>query len=149
MGGTTSLALDSNGHRALIFNIKSKNLKTFFGLLQGIALIGGGMIINLISSIPLLCMLLRVRQLSSIIFILIDIHPNHTHFFKNSTCSSVMSAITDWLWLPSVRFSHIQQTWIWERLYDSCMPSYNIRMPCVRSISSTSILTFSSYSFYF
>ena len=82
MAGTTSLALDSNGHRALIFNIKSKNLKTFFGLLQGIALIGGGMIINLISSIPLLCMLLRVRQLSSIIFSLIDIHPNHTHFFK-------------------------------------------------------------------
>jgi hypothetical protein len=75
------------------------------------------------------------------------------HFFLLlfcSTCRNVMSTITSRLWIPSVRSSHVQQTWIWERMYDSCMPSYTIRMPCVRPLSSHLIyLTLYSYSFYF
>ena len=43
-----------------------------------------------------------------------------------------MSAIISWFWVPSVRSSHVQQTWIWERMYGSFMHSCDIRMPCVR-----------------
>ena len=52
-----------------------------------------------------------------------------------STCSSVMSAIISWFWVPFVRSSHVQQTWIWERRYGACVYSYSIRMPFVRLIS--------------
>jgi hypothetical protein len=93
---------------------------------------------------PLHCMLHRVR-LSSVISL--DTHSNTLYFY--STCSSYMSAVTSWLWLPTVRSSHVQQTWIWGRMYDSCMPSYSIRMSCVRPFSSiflpyTQFLFFSS-----
>ena len=51
MGGTTSLALDSNGHRTLILTVlkfSRSTSKHFFGLffLQGIACFGAGMIVS-------------------------------------------------------------------------------------------------------
>ena len=64
-----------------------------------------------------------------------------------STCSSYMSAVTSWLWLSSVRSSHVQQTWIRERKYDSCMPSYNIRMPCVRPSHLSELFSCSFFFF--
>ena len=67
-----------------------------------------------------------------------------------SACGSCMSAVTSWLWLSSVRSSNVQQTWIWDRKYDSCMPSFSIRMSCVRPFSSVflSCLSDSFFSFF-
>ena len=59
-----------------------------------------------------------------------------------STCCDYMSAVNGWLWLPSVRSSHVRQTWIWDRMYGSCMPSYSIRMPCVSCLIHTHSFSF-------
>ena len=133
MGSTTSLTLGSNGHCALISMVLKFRDLNIFGLFREYRLSVQGWLyltrrFKCMSSMPLHCMLLRVRHYLPL-FLLIHIL---IHIIFYSTCSSVMSAVTSWLWLSSVRSSHVQQTWIWERKYDSCMPSYIIWLPYVR-----------------
>ena len=84
MGGTTSLALDSNRHRALILKVVEISRSKHFRAFQGIACIGGGMIVSFqaIQTYVIDAFTLHAasgRTLSSIISLVTD--SNYIFFF--------------------------------------------------------------------